>query len=94
MVSPFCAGTRRRGRVLDSFNSARSSGLLRDRSPEHTQQVKHREAPSPAPPVGTQRSPGPLGQDGEEEEAQGKEEAGLSPQVSLGLRGEGAPEEL
>lgn len=39
MVSPFCAGTRRRGRVLESFNSARSSGLLRDRRAEQTTQI-------------------------------------------------------
>lgn len=90
VVSPFCAGTRRRGRVLESFNSARSSGLLSDRRAEHRETGEPQgTAPSPASPVRTQRSPGLLWQEGEEEEGQGKDEAGLSPQGSLGLRGEG-----
>lgn len=48
VVSPFCAGTRRRGRVLESFNSARSSGLPRDRrAGQTTQTTAAKEAGEP-----------------------------------------------
>lgn len=48
VVSPFGAATGRRGRVLDSFNSASSSGLLSDRRAERsTQREKGRHTGTP-----------------------------------------------
>lgn len=55
MVSPLGVATRRRGRALDSFSSASSSGLPSDRRAGRTTQRQNTVTRSPSGPAATAR---------------------------------------